>query len=142
MMKTTMLRRQEGATSVAAGTVPSDGRDQRAVEGAANTKEKIGKQKAEMRTDYMVDDHDPLDARQALAAADLMMSQMKGGANTKAESRKQKAEMTEGKSGKAALWESDPGRAFFMSISKAVAAAPPEGGTTVRGTQNAGGEEP
>ena len=29
------------------------------------------------RTDYMVDDHDPLDAAKALEAADLMMSQMK-----------------------------------------------------------------
>lgn len=81
---TAKARRTRGGTDAAAGTVPSDGRDQRAVEGAANNlkrgrgeREKRGAEAD--RTDYMVDDHDPLDARQALAAAELMMSQMKGG---------------------------------------------------------------
>ena len=34
----------------------------------------------EGRSDFMVDDHDPLDARAALRSADAMMIAMKGGA--------------------------------------------------------------
>lgn len=60
----TTLRRARGATKAAAGTVARARRESAASEGAAN------------RTDYMVDDHDPLDARQALETANLMMSQI------------------------------------------------------------------
>ena len=81
---TAKARRTRGGTRAATGMVPSDGRDQRAVEGAAtNLKRRRGEEEKRgaetARTDYMVDDHDPLNARQALEAADLMMSQMKGG---------------------------------------------------------------
>lgn len=61
----TTLRRAPEGTKAAAGTVPHAGRSRAMTEGAAN------------RTDYMVDDHDPLAAAQALAAADLMMGQIK-----------------------------------------------------------------
>ena len=65
MTTTTTLRRHEGGTKAAAiGTVPRARRASAASEGAAE------------RADYMVDDHDPLDARHALAAANLMMSQI------------------------------------------------------------------